>query len=136
MKKLIFLLLIVAFSSCSLFTKLAAPKYNAISLSLAQSAFTKDSSLFAGFKQGIALNYSGDLYDEIGSILTQKITLDSIRKYSTQILIMDHTWLNQVESSRKDHQRDGRISVNHINVNGALLNQIGRIVVNTETKYK
>ena len=140
MKKLIFFLsAIILFSSCSLFTKLAAPKHNAAALSLAQSAYTMDSVLYTSYKlAGADLSYStaSTAYDAIESTIQQKILLDTTRKYNTQILSIDHTWYNQVESARQDHQRDGNISVNHINVNGALLNQIGHIVVRTETTYK
>ena len=140
MKKLIFFLsAIIFFSSCSLFSKLAAPKHNANALSFAQSAYTQDSVLYASFKlSGADLSYdhAAPIYDVIESTIQQKILLDTTRKYNTQILSIDHTWYNQVESARQDHQRDGNISVNHINVNGALLNQIGHIVVRTETTYK
>ena len=140
MKKLIFILsAIAALSSCGLFNKLAAPKHNSTALSLAQSAYREDSALYESFKiLGTDLSYShaADIYDVIESTIQQKIDLDTTRKYNTQILSMDHTWYNQVESARQDHQRDGTISVNHINVNGALLNQIGHIVVRTETTYK
>jgi len=139
MKKLIFLLSIVIVSSCGLFNKLAAPKHNVNALSFAQSAYTQDSTLYASFKvSGTDLSYdhAADIYDVIENLIQQKISLDSTRKYNTQILSIDHTWLNQLESARADHQRDGNISVNHINVNGALLNQIGNIAVRTETTYK
>jgi|SRR6185312_15047571 len=123
---------------CSLFPKLAAPKHNANALSLAQSGYTQDSVLYASFKSGGDLSYdhAADIYDVIENVIQQKISLDSTRKYNTQILSIDHIWLNQLESARADHQRDGNISVNHINVNGALLNQIGNIEVRTETNYK
>lgn len=129
---------LIIFSSCSLFNKLSAPHYNAITYGLAVSADSTMNAMYAGFSNGSDLGYAANssTYDAVENIINQKIGIDSSRKYPTQILAIDHTYLDEVEMARKDHEQDGNITANHISVNGALIRQIGHILVTTEKTYK
>lgn len=132
------LLTALILTSCGIFNKISAPKYNSNAYQTAVTADSIMNVLYTGLATGSTLDYnsSAPTYENVESIISGKIASDSLRKYPTQILQIDRTYLEVVESSRADHQRDGNISKNHINVNGALLNQIGNILVNTEKNYK
>jgi hypothetical protein len=137
--KFSFLLVIAfAFTSCSLFKKLSAPHYNSATYQAAVSVDSTMNALYTGFTNGANLSYDANstIYDDAEAIINTKISIDSTRKYPTQILTIDKTYLDIVESARQDHKKDGNISTNHISVNGALLRQIGHILVTTEKTYK
>jgi|SRR6185312_8998638 len=126
----------VLITSCSIFKKISAPNYNPVTYQLSVSADSIINALYTGFTNGSDLSYNGDVYLTVENIINQKINIDSTRKYPSQILAIDRTYLEVVETAKQDHQRDGKISRNHINVNGALLKQIGNILVTTEKTYK
>ena len=137
-KLLILITLVISVTSCSLFKKLSAPHYNAVTYQLAVTADSTMNALYSGFANGSDLSYANNssVYTDVEYYINQKIGIDSTRKYPTQILALDRTYLEVVETSRQDHQSDGNISNNHVNVNGALLKQMGNILVNTEKTYK
>ena len=137
-KPLLIVATIMMLTSCSLFNKISAPNHNAITYQLAVSADSTMNSLYTGFSNGSDLNYdeSSAVYEAVEELVNEKISLDSTRKYPTQILALDKVYLEVVESSKQDHKADVNISVNHINVNGALLKQMGDILVSTEKTYK
>lgn len=128
----------IILSSCSIFNKLSAPKYDDNAYRSAVTIDSTVSSLYDGFYKGINLDYSSSVstYDYAEGVLAAKIASDALRKYPTQILKIDSTYLQILTNAREDHEKDGVISYNHISVNGAFLNQIGNILVNTEKSYK
>ena len=139
MKLLMFLLAIIAISSCSLFNKISAPKANPVTLSLAKDADSTINALFSGYSvAGADLSYAtnSSTYYAVENTMAQKKSLDSSRKYPTQILAIDQSFIDAVEAARLDHDNDGNISANHISVDGALIKQAGDILVTTEKGFK
>lgn len=138
LKYILLIALVMSFASCKIFEKAQAPRFNAVTDSLAKTATEQIVNAFERWKTANDVSYAvcKSSYDSCENTLLLKMSLDSARKHNTLILNIDKNFLNQLQVARQDHINDGSITANHINVNQAILKHAGHNVVLAEDGYK
>lgn len=141
MKQLKFLLLlsiVATFSSCALFKKAMAPKFDSYAASQSQAIslqqFGMYNRMLTSNDKSAATWASSE--DSIINELQTLVTYDAGRKNNTAILKLTGDWLNRSKSFLQEHASYNILNKGQIQAYQNSAYNLGNIVFKTETNYK
>lgn len=137
-KYLLIIVTIVSISSCALFKKSLAPKFDTYAAGQSQLISQQQNNMYDRMYNSTDKSASSwaSSEDSIVSELQGLVTYDAGRKNNTAILKLTGDWLTRSQSFLQEHVSYNVLNGSQIKSYQNSANNLGNIVFKTETNYK